>query len=363
MEINQKAEEHTPFIGAETDVVAVEERYRILSELTSDFAFGGHLLPNGIQVVEWVTEAFSRVLGYSAQELATFGWEMLLAENERYLLREQEVALRTGGTHTCEHRVFSKSGTVHYLHTVIRSVGQDVAGLPRFIGVCQEISERKRAEQERLRQQREIENLNSRLRRTIQETHHRVKNNLQVINSLLEMQIVEGRDTIQAEDVRRILQHIGTLAMLHDLMTEEAKESGDVNHIPLRTILDRLLASLTPILHGRQVDLDIADVALSIPQVTPFSILVNECLSNAVCHGAGDITLRVQQEDRKLHLTISDQGKGFPANFDPACFSTTGLELMETATRWDLQGEITYMNPPEGGACIEVVFPLVLPPT
>ena len=75
-------------------------------------------------------------------------------------------------------------------------------------------------------------------------------------------------------------------------------------------------------------------------------------------HGKGDIEVWFGVRDEMLGLEVIDDGPGFPDRFDPKTMSNTGLELIESLSRWDLRGEVRYENRAEGGACVFVRFPL-----
>ena len=83
--------------------------------------------------------------------------------------------------------------------------------------------------------------LNVRLKRSIQETHHRVKNNLQIISALTELQLEEGVATVPASALKRVGQHTRSLAALHDLLTQQAKTDLKIDTVSTQTALDRLI--------------------------------------------------------------------------------------------------------------------------
>jgi two-component system, sensor histidine kinase PdtaS len=108
----------------------------------------------------------------------------------------------------------------------------------------------------------------------------------------------------------------------------------------------------------------VQDARLPVRQGTSLAVLVNELVSNAVKHGRGDIGLSFGMlpgsngSGPRARLEVTDQGPGFSPDFDPAKAANTGVELIESLGRWDLQGEVEYANRPEGGARVVVTFPL-----
>jgi two-component sensor histidine kinase len=87
-------------------------------------------------------------------------------------------------------------------------------------------------------------------------------------------------------------------------------------------------------------------------------MMASELLNNAIKHSAGDITIRFEREGEKAIFSVSDHGKGFPAEFDPEADTGTGLELVQTLARYDLRGDVHYAIGEGGGACVMVTFPI-----
>ena len=223
------------------------------------------------------------------------------------------------------------------------------------------ITARKQAEDAVLRHTREIETLNARLHRSVQETHHRIKNNLQIVAALVEMQAHEANSATEDAHLRRINQHICALATIHDLLTHAAKTDADPGTLGTQEVLGRLVPMLQQTSGNRQITLDIADLELSVSQATSLSLLVSECISNAVKHAEGSIEVHLHViSGEQVRLQVCDNGRGFPPNFDPRRSANTGIELIESAARWDLRGEVCFANREQGGGCVTVTFPFAL---
>jgi len=87
-------------------------------------------------------------------------------------------------------------------------------------------------------------------------------------------------------------------------------------------------------------------------------MLINELVCNAVKHGGHKVEVRLDASSTRVTLEVSDDGPGFPEGFNSRAARNFGLELVESVSRLDLSGTITYENRPEGGACVRITFPL-----
>ena len=85
---------------------------------------------------------------------------------------------------------------------------------------------------------------------------------------------------------------------------------------------------------------------------------MSELVSNAVKHAAGEVMLTLSREGGAVCVEVCDDGPGFPENFDPMAAANTGLELVESFARFDLDGETLYETRPEGGGRVTVRFAL-----
>ncbi len=163
---------------------------------------------------------------------------------------------------------------------------------------------------------------------------------------------------VPVSDVARLGQSIRTLGVIHDILTQESKQEGEASVISGKKVLTRLLSLMENSLEPRRLLVELADISLPGKQATSLALITNELVSNAIKHGKGDIGVTLDQEGDIAVFTVSDDGPGFPKDFDPMKAANTGLELIENIARYDLQGETHYSARPHGGARVTLKFPV-----
>jgi len=259
----------------------------------------------------------------------------------------------TGAAYEAEYRLFH-AGREEFLWQLARAVPvrDEQGNILRWFGTSTDIDEPRQ-------RMAEIEMLNTRLQRSIRETHHRVKNNLQIISAMLDMQAMQYETVVPVEEITRLRQHVKALATIHDLLTHQARHDTEVYTLPVRAAFQKLIPMLQPMTGGRPITYSVDDLSLPIRQVTTLTILVNELVSNAVKHGSGKIEVGLVREEAHAVLEVTNEGPGLPQGFEPMTAANTGLELVESLTRYDLAGSVQYENRLEGGVRVSICFPLV----
>ena len=179
-----------------------------------------------------------------------------------------------------------------------------------------------------------------------QEIHHRVKNNLQTVASLLRLQARSdgGIDARKALDdsVNRIL----AIAAVHEVLTEQREEDVD-----LADLLERLRAMLVQGLGaGKQVESELAEVSLAGNRATALALVFSELLQNALEHGGHTITVELARRNGEVVLAVADDGAGVDG--EP---TGTGLSIVGALVRDELRGTLTLRSDP--GLRAEVAFP------
>jgi len=126
-----------------------EERYRIVSEITSDYAYAFRVDPDGSLVLEWITAAFTSISGFTPEEIQNQErWESLAFPEDAQILREHWARLGAGQTDTSEFRILTKTGEMRWLRSYGRPVWDEAQSrVVRLYGAGQDITEHKRLEE------------------------------------------------------------------------------------------------------------------------------------------------------------------------------------------------------------------------
>jgi two-component sensor histidine kinase/putative methionine-R-sulfoxide reductase with GAF domain len=178
-----------------------------------------------------------------------------------------------------------------------------------------------------------------------QEIHHRVKNNLQTVASLLRLQ-ARATDTDPRKALEDSVHRVLAIAAVHEVLTEQREEV-----VELRELLERLRAMLVQGLAvGKEVHADLESVSIAGNRATALALVFSELLQNALEHGGDSVRIELAQRNGEVVLSIADDGKGIPADA-----GGTGLSIVQALVRDELQGRLDLHS--EEGTRAEVVFP------
>jgi two-component sensor histidine kinase/putative methionine-R-sulfoxide reductase with GAF domain len=179
-----------------------------------------------------------------------------------------------------------------------------------------------------------------------QEIHHRVKNNLQTVASLLRLQ-ARADDVDPREALEHSVNRILAIAAVHEVLTEQRDED-----VELAELIDRLRAMLVQgLAGGRDVTAELHPVALAGSRATALALVFSELLQNALEHGAGAVRIELAQRNGDVVLAIADEGDG---ELDMG--AGTGLSIVRALVRDELRGSFDLTR--DAGTRAEVVFPV-----
>ncbi len=191
----------------------------------------------------------------------------------------------------------------------------------------------------------------------IKEIHHRIKNNLQVIDSLLQLQCGGTPDVVTTRTLREAQGRIRAMSLVHGSI----HRSGGEEAIPLRNHLQELSRNVLAA-HGKHdqvsVLVDVADVSLSAQDLMPLSLLVNELLTNAIKYAfqgrdSGQVRIILRTHGTGFELLFSDDGDTQAANTTYLREGSFGMQLME-ALALQLNGEVRLLK--GIGTTVSLVF-------
>jgi two-component sensor histidine kinase/putative methionine-R-sulfoxide reductase with GAF domain len=178
-----------------------------------------------------------------------------------------------------------------------------------------------------------------------QEIHHRVKNNLQTVASLLRLQ-ARATDTDPRKALEDSVHRILAIAAVHEVLTEQREEV-----VELRELLERLRAMLVQGLAvGKDVQANLEPVSIAGNRATALALVFSELLQNALEHGGESVQIELAQRNGEVVLSIADDGSGIEADA-----TGTGLSIVQALVRDELLGRLNLRS--EGGTRAEVVFP------
>jgi two-component sensor histidine kinase/putative methionine-R-sulfoxide reductase with GAF domain len=180
-----------------------------------------------------------------------------------------------------------------------------------------------------------------------QEIHHRVKNNLQTVASLLRLQARDTNDVDPSKALGDSVNRILAIAAVHEVLTEQRDEDVD-----LAELLDRLRAMLVQgVGAGREVKADLEPVSLAGQRATALALVFSELLGNALEHGGNHVQVELHGRDGEVLLAIADDGPGIGE--EPP--RGTGLSIVRALVRDELRGTLELHS--NGGTRAEVRFP------
>jgi two-component sensor histidine kinase len=178
-----------------------------------------------------------------------------------------------------------------------------------------------------------------------QEIHHRVKNNLQTVASLLRLQAraadVDPRKAL-GDSVNRIL----AIAAVHEVLTEHREDDVDLGEL-----IDRLRAMLVQgLVEGKTVEAAFEPVSLAGHRATALALVFSELFQNALEHGGAHVRIELARRNGDVALSIADDGRGMDGMADG-----TGLSIVRALVRDELGGTMALVS--RAGLRAEVVFP------
>jgi PAS domain S-box-containing protein len=259
-------------------------------------------------------------------------------EDRDYLQQVIQECLITGNDYNVEFRIVLSDGSIRWMEGK-GQIFYDEMGKPlRMTGIDLDISKRKQAETEIKEALREKEVL-------LQEIHHRVKNNLQVISSLLDLQSQRFTDQVALEVFQESQNRIKLMSLVHETLYKY-KDFVKLNFSEfVKTLTDYLFRAYQKEAGEITLELKLEQVKLKLDKAIPCGLIISELISNSLKYAfpnqiPGKISLSLNHDEHNyINLIIQDNGVGFPVDWESGKGKSLGMQLVNILTN-QLEGTI-----------------------
>jgi two-component sensor histidine kinase len=237
----------------------------------------------------------------------------------------------------------------------VSSTALTLKGVKHILYVTENITERKQAEELIKQNLEEKETL-------LREIHHRVKNNLAVISSLLGLQANRIQDNITKEMIAACQQRIKSMALVHEKMYS----TENLSHVDFSDYINAIVREIVSPYHHRNRNIVtricVRNILLDIETAIPCGLIINELITNVIKHAfpettCPELSINFEKADNTYTLTVQDNGTGLPGDFGSSSAKSMGLLLIRALTR-QLRGTVQFRSDPavRHGTTVVVTF-------
>lgn len=296
-------------------------------------------------IIEYVNPKFTETTGYRFEETIGRNPNILKSgENPNELYEDLWNTITSGNEWRGIFQNKKKDGSLFWEYAQISPVKNDSGKITHYLAVKEDITEKK-TNDERLRNSLKEKEL------MLREIHHRVKNNLQIISSLLKLQSTYIKDETSLEYFRISQDRVKSMALIH----QQLYRSRDLSSIDfgeyIRNLANHLLQAYGTNEKNISLVINADNIHIGIDSAIPCGLIINELISNSLKHAfpnnmKGKIMIKmILQEGIKYLLTISDNGIGFPDDIDYKNTKSLGMQLVITLTE-QIDGMIELIRNP-----------------
>ncbi len=325
---NEKGEP-VRMMGVVTDITErkqAQEALRRWGQIFENAEFGIVIVSADGETLELMNPRMTQMHGYTLREFNSKRFSEIVSPNGRIALLENIGMAQKKGHHTFESENIHKDKSVFPAMMDITAVKDHQGRILYYIIHIQDITERKRIElQAKEAYKKEV---------LLKEIHHRVKNNLQTVASMLSLQSDYIKDKKALDVFTESQNRIKTITLIH----EKLYQSKDLGKVEMSEYFDSLVINLVRSYTKRPstivTNLSAEGVSLGVDTAIPCGLIVNELVSNCLKHafhdgvkGEIDVSLH-QTEDEVYRLQVRDNGVGFPPEIDFRHTSSLGLQLV-----------------------------------
>ena len=327
---------------AEAQIRESEKKHREILESLNDTAFRVSL-PEGR--FEYISKSAKDVFGYEADEFLNNPMlirEIIHPDYLNYFAENWTDLIKGKVPKTHVYQIIDPDGREKWILQSNSGVYDDQNNIIAIEGLCRDITQQKRAEDQIKASLREKETL-------LHEIHHRVKNNMTIISSLLSLQ----KNTLDNQIAREALQdsqnRVQSMSMIH----ERLYRSDNLSAIDLKaylTELGRTIFQNYSISNKVQFKVEAENIMIGAKQASPVGLVVNELIANCLKYAfvddrEGEILLELKSKNENgVEIAISDNGIGIPEGFNLQNADSLGLKLIKMLVENQLDGSIDLVS-------------------
>jgi len=293
--------------------------------------------------IEYVNPKFEQLTGYSLEEAVGENPNILKSGKQSdELYKEMWDTITTGKEWNGFFHNKKKNGELYWESATIAPIKDSDGKIINYLAVKKDITEQRHAEEKIKASLKEKETL-------IHEIHHRVKNNMNVISSLLSLQANNIEDKQTKEILKDSQSRVYAMSAVHETLhgSENLSEIGLKNY--LTKITNSIFQTYSTDRGKVKLNSNLDDSYIRLNQASPLGLVINELISNSLKYAfpderKGEIKVNMVKRNNQIEITIGDDGVGMPDGFDWKNSSTLGLKLVRTLVENQLDGSIDMEN-------------------
>ena len=320
-----------------------EERFRNISEIANDYIYYAEVGEDNSFTIEWRYGNYKELYGYTELEIEEAGgWAHIIYPDDYQKILETYNDLLKGETIVNQYRISTKDGTIKWVKNIMKPVwDRNLQQVKGFFSVVQDITDQREAHEKIIASLHEKETL-------LKEIHHRVKNNLQVITSLLSLQSRKIKNPEIISKFEDSQNRIRAMALVH----EKLYRSENLSYIDfaryIKTLSQELFITLGGNARGITIQYSLEEVNLNIDLAIPCGLIITELVSNAIKHAFNEIKdekkiLITLERNEKIKISVKDNGSGLPDDTGIDNSKSLGLVLVPMLAK-QINGEIRVLN-------------------
>jgi len=303
--------------------------------------------------IEYVNPKFSEITGYARSEAIGQNPRILKSgEMSSDAYQELWATITSGREWRGEFHNRRKDGSLYWEYASISPIRDADGNITHYLAIKEDITDRKNAEAQIRQSLHEKEIL-------LKEIHHRVKNNMQVISSLLDLQAHKIQDATLITMFQESQQRVKSMALVHEKLYQTENLScidfGDF----ITTLANELMSMWHMDTRNVAIKTSAISASLDVDAAVPCALILNELVTNCCKYAfpddrPGSIEVDFYYKDSRYVLTVRDDGIGLPEGFDPTASETLGLQLVSVLAK-QLRGNVLLNS--QNGTEVTVSFP------